>query len=112
VCHRREGGSRFNVRYRDLLSDEVLTPKGLEAALAEYVAFPEDLAAAPVPRRGLPRKGMTAGEVVELLGEPIQSAERAEGKLRVVTRTYRSGDGQVTAEFVEDVLFRYSVTSN
>jgi hypothetical protein len=55
---------------------------------------------------------MTAGEVVELLGEPIQSAERAEGKLRVVTRTYRSGDGQVTAEFVEDVLFRYSVTSN
>ncbi len=27
-------------------------------------------------------------------------------------RTYRSGDGQVSAEFVEDVLFRYSVTSN
>jgi hypothetical protein len=127
---RVEGGSRFNVRYRDLLPGEVLTPKGLEAALGEYVTFPslplntfasseidqpverEDLAAAPVPRSGLPRKGMTAGEVAELLGEPLQSSERAEGKLRVVTRTYRSGDVQVTAEFVEDVLFRYSVTSN
>jgi hypothetical protein len=72
----------------------------------------EDLAAAPAPRSGLPRKGMTTREVEELLGEPVQSSERAEGELRVVTRTYRSGDLQVSAEFVEDVLFRYSVTSN
>ena len=125
---RLEGGSRFNVRYRDVLPDEVLTPKGLEAALAEYVGFPslpvnvasnasdqpaerEDSAAAPVQRGGLPRKGMTASEVESLLGAPVENTERAEGKLRVVTRTYRVGDGQVTAEFVEDVLFRYSVTS-
>ncbi len=127
---RFEGGSRFNVRYRDLLPDVVLTPKGLEGALAEYVTFPslpvntfaptggdprakrDDLGAAPVPGTGLPRKGMTPKEVEELLGAPVQTAERPEGKLRVVTRTYRFGDGQVTAEFVEDVLFRYSVTSN
>lgn len=127
---RLEGGSRFNVRYRDLLPDALLTSKGLEAALGEYVTFPslpvntfasnegdvpverEDLGAAPAPGTGLPRKGMTAKEVGELLGEPVQTSERPEGKLRVVTRTYRSGDGQVTAEFVEDVLFRYSVTSN
>jgi hypothetical protein len=127
---RLQGGSRFNVRYRDLLPDAALTPTGLEAALAEYVTFPslpvntfatsggdgpvghEDLAAAPAPRSGLPRKGMTTREVEELLGEPVQSSERAEGELRVVTRTYRSGDLQVSAEFVEDVLFRYSVTSN
>ena len=55
---------------------------------------------------------MTAREVEALLAEPVEHAERAEGKLRVVTRTYRSGDGQVTAEFVEDVLFRYAVRSN
>jgi hypothetical protein len=127
---RLEGGSRFNVRYRDLLPDVVLTAKGLEGALAEYVTFPslpvntfasnegdvpverEDIGAAPAPGGGLPRKGMTATEVQELLGEPVQTSERPEGKLRVVTRTYRFGDGQVTAEFVEDVLFRYSVTSN
>ncbi len=126
---RLEGGSRFNVRYRDVLPDEVLIPEGLEAALAEYVTFPslpastfessesggpepENLSPAPAPRGGLPRKGMTAKEVEELLGQPVQSSERSEGTLRIITRTYRSEDSRVTAEFVEDVLFRYSVTSN
>lgn len=127
---RLEGGSRFNVRYRDLLPEAVLTPKGLEAALAENVTFPslpvntvasndreepvkrDDLGTAPPPPSGLPRKGMSAREVGDLLGEPVQTSERPEGTLRVVTRTYRSGDGQVSAEFVEDVLVRYSVTSN
>jgi hypothetical protein len=128
---RVEGGSRFNVRYRDRLPDSVLTPEGLQAALAEYVTFPalpvnsavsgdagqpagrEDLGApAPAPPGGLPRKGMTAEEVAALLGAPVESSERPEGKLRVVTRTYRSGDGLITTEFVEDVLFRYSMTSN
>ena len=127
---RLQGGSRFNVRYRDLLPGAVLTPAGLEAVLADYVTFPslpvntlasgggdgpverEDSAAAPGSRSGLPRKGMTTSEVEELLGEPVQSSERAEGELRVVTRTYRSGDVQVSAEFVEDVLFRYSVAPN
>jgi len=127
---RLEGGSRFNVRYRDRLPDEVLTVKGLEAALAEYVTFPslpdnalatnlpgelaqrDDLGAAPLARPGLPRKGMTAKEVEEILGQPVQSSERTEGQLRVVTRSYRSDHGQVTAEFVEDILFRYSVTSD
>jgi hypothetical protein len=50
--------------------------------------------------------------VEEQLGNAVGSSERPEGRLRVVTRIYRVGDGLVTAEFVEDVLFRYSVTSN
>jgi hypothetical protein len=54
---------------------------------------------------------MTVGELDASLGQPLQTAERAEGSLRVITRTYRLGDGRLTAEFVEDVLFRYSVTS-
>lgn len=126
---RIEGGSRFNVRYRDRLPDAALTPKGLEAALAEYVTFPSlpvnvasevptqpvetgDIGATPAPRGGLPRKGMTLSEVEGLLGSALESSERPEGSLRVITRTYRSGDGRVTAEFVEDVLFRYSVRSD
>ena len=34
---RLEGGSRFNVRFRDSLPPSILTPSGLQAALAEYV---------------------------------------------------------------------------
>jgi hypothetical protein len=129
---RFEGGSRFNVRFRDRLPDSVLTPEGLQAALAEYVEFPElpvnsavaspadqpatreDVGAAPVPstRDRLPRKGMTADEVETLLGAPVQSTERPEGALRVITRTYRSTDGVITGEFVEDVLIRFSMTSD
>ncbi len=128
---RLSGGSRFNVRYRGALPPAVLTPQGLEAALAEYIEFPslpvnttastdvtrEDLVPA-APAAGLepagprlPRKGMTVAELEDLLGAPLQTSERPEGTLRVLTRTYRLGDGRVTAEFVEDVLFRYSLTS-
>jgi hypothetical protein len=115
---RRSGGSRFNVRYRDALPAAVLTPEGLEAALAEYVTFSAppavaagaDDSAAPGPR--VPRKGMSVAAMDDLLGAPLQTAERSEGALRVVTRTYRFGDARLSAEFVEDVLFRYSMTSD
>ncbi|HEU5049522.1 MAG TPA: hypothetical protein VFU00_04300, partial [Gemmatimonadales bacterium] len=123
---RLEGGSRFNIRYRDRLPDEALTPAGIEAALAEYVAFGPaappstfaEAAAAPVaaepsrPTARGPRKGMLMPEADEALGPPLKSAERLEGKLKVVTRTYATPDGQVAAEFVEGVLIRYTVTSN
>lgn len=120
---RRSGGSRFNVRYRGALPREVITPQGLEAALAEYVTFPTlptiavaaaDTSAAPAPDptpQG-PRKGMSVASMDQMLGAPITTAERSEGALRIVTRTYRYGDGRLTAEFVEDVLFRYSMTSD
>jgi hypothetical protein len=125
---RLAGGSRFNVRYRGTLPPEVLTPQGLEAALAEYVAFPQFMvqsttavASPPDESRGrgetagpgtrLPHKGMNTTELEELLGDPLHTAERTEGTLRVVTRTYRFGDGRLAAEFVEDVLIRYSMTS-
>ncbi len=55
---------------------------------------------------------MSATEAEAQLGAPLQTAERAEGTLRVVTRTYRSDAGEVSADFVEDVLIRFSITSN
>lgn len=127
---RLDGGSRFNVRYRDQMPGEALTPAGVEAALAEYVSFTpmpvnlsapavtppvtsDPLSSAPAPQRGgIPRKGMSATEAEAQLGAPLQTAERAEGTLRVVTRTYRSDAGEVSADFVEDVLIRFSITSN
>ena len=118
---RLEGGSRFNVRYRDALPASALTPEGLKATLAEYVTFDDEPAAvagmpltnapAPAPAAGMPRKGMSAQEVEALLGAPVDSAERKEGKLTVVTRSYRAPSGRMTAEFVEGVLIRYSITS-
>jgi hypothetical protein len=127
---RLEGGSRFNIRYRDRLPDEALTPKGIEQALAEYVSFSTGATATTLTQasssagarpasvesgraaRGGVRKGMLLREADELLGEPTKSAERAEGKLKVITRTYATPDGQVNAEFVEGVLIRYTMTSN
>ena len=118
---RLEGGSRFNIRYRDALPASALTPEGLKAALAEYVAFDDGPAAvaglpltnapAPAAAPGMPRKGMSAQEVEALLGAPVDSAERKEGRLTVTTRSYRAPAGRMTAEFVEGVLIRYSITS-
>jgi hypothetical protein len=121
---RLEGGSRFNVRFRDALPPEVLTPEGLKAALADYVTFDETDAGpsaalpvtaapapSPLPGAGLPRKGMSVQEVDSLLGSPAASSERLEGKLKVVTRSYRGPSGLVSGEFVEGILIRYTVTS-
>lgn len=123
---RLEGGSRFNIRYRDLLPDEALTVEGVKAALAEYVDFgpaePRELgpmvasASGYLPRLAAaptgPRKGMLLREADELFGRADATAERSEGTLKVVTRTYATDDGKLTAEFVEGVLIRYQATSN
>jgi len=116
---RLQGGSRFNLRYRDRLPDEALTPEGIEAALAEFVSFeparpPDTFAPAEPgrPARGGPRKGMLLQEADEQLGDPVTTSERQEGKLKVITRIYSTSDGRVTAEFVEGVLFRYTMTSD
>jgi hypothetical protein len=123
---RLEGGSRFNIRYRDGVPVSALSPAAVMAALAEYVDFgalrtaagaPPDVRVqiGPQPERprggGLPRKGMLAQEVDVQLGPPATSRERKEGTLRVQTREYSTPDGRITGEFVEGVLIRYTVTS-
>jgi hypothetical protein len=121
---RLEGGSRFNLRYRDGVPQSALTAEAVMQALGEYVSFgettvassasplnsPEKGPAAPASR--LPRKGMLLEEADALLGTPRSTSQRSEGKLRVVTRSYAMDDGRVTAEFVEGVLIRYTVTSD
>ncbi len=125
---RVEGGSRFNLRYRDRLPASALQPEAVEAALNEYVDFGDGPATPamaeggtqPIPvaqqmppaPSGLPRKGMLLQEADALLGTPTKKSERMEGKLKVQTRTYASSHGRVTAEFVEGVLFRYTVSSD
>jgi hypothetical protein len=123
---RLEGGSRFNIRYQNGVPPQALTPDGIKAALASYLEFPGPFASDPPPQglpvetgaatrpltHGMPTKGMLMTEVDQLLGKPDKSTDRMEGKLKVTTRIYRATAGQLTAEFVEGVLIRYSMTSN
>jgi hypothetical protein len=125
---RLEGGSRFNIRYKDGVPATAITPEAIKEALAAYVDFDE---AAPTPSEvasalpvagsvpagkpapgGLPAKGMLLADVDELLGTPQRTSDRMEGRLKVSTRVYPTAAGQVTAEFVEGVLIRFSMTSN
>jgi hypothetical protein len=124
---RLEGGSRFNLRYKNGVSSTALTPDAVKAALAAYVEFPEAPAepapgtaaggdgppppAHPAPG-GLPSKGMLLVDVDQLLGAPRKTSERMEGRLKVSSRVYSTNAGLVTAEFVEGVLIRYTITSN
>jgi hypothetical protein len=118
-----EGGSRFNIRYRDRIPDEALTVQGLKKALAEYVEFdaaepgelgPMVASAGYLPSVAAPsgpRKGMLLREADEVFGRAAVTSERSEGKLQVATRTYSTEDGKLTAEFVEGVMIRYQVSS-
>ncbi len=124
---RLEGGSRFNIRYREGVPPTSLTPRAIKRALAEYVRFDavadSSIAAKPAgmplanpqpspkPTRRL-YKGMLLEHADAALGPAQKSTERMEGKLKVITRTYPSEDGVMTAEFVEGVLFRYTLKSN
>ena len=62
-------------------------------------------------RRDDLHKGMTVDEVDDLLGRPDAISQRSEGSLKVSISTYRTRDRNVTAEFVEGVLIRYTITS-
>ena len=114
---RLEGGSRFNIRYQDQLPADALSPASVMAALAEYVDFgglrsePEDQGQAVSPRSGLLRKGMMLQDVNAMVGNPLNMRQRKEGTLNVQTAQYSTADGRITADFVEGVLVRYTITS-
>lgn len=115
---RLEGGSRFNIRYQDQLPGDALSPASVMAALADYVDFGEfrsepggagqTVASA---RSGLLRKGMMLQDVNAMVGSPANMRQRKEGTLNVQTAQYATADGRITADFVEGVLVRYTITS-
>ncbi len=115
---RLEGGSRFNLRYKNGVPAAALTPEAVMRALAEYVDFStmeesaqDEPAQQDAPRDGELRKGLTVEQVDDLLGRPESIAQRNEGTLKVSTSTYVSSDRRVVAEFVEGVLIRFTISS-
>lgn len=112
---RAESGSRFNVRYRNGIPGDALTPDGLMRALAQYVDFGSASGVASSgsgsgkPYASL-RKGLLLDEVEALLGPAATASETKEGTLTVLKRTYRKDGQKISASFVNEVLIDFAIT--
>jgi len=112
---RLRGGSRFNLRYEDRVPAG-MRPEDLMAALAEYVDFAgrTDARDDVMPPQGdisMVRKGLSRADAERAFGKPATSSERREGGITILTLVFDVGDQRVSAEFIEDVLVRYTITS-
>jgi hypothetical protein len=93
-----------------------MRPEDVVSALAEYVDFngPEARSSALPPPMGdvsMVRKGLSRGETERLFGAPASSSERREGGLAVTTVVFNVRDQRISADFVDDVLIRYTIMS-
>ncbi len=126
---RLEGGSRFNIRYKDGVPATAITPEAIKQALAAYVDFDEPAARthrshhrrcrwrdrsrsesrgpADFPPRACSRPTSTSCWARR---RRPPTAWKAASRSRPAST--RPPPGQVTAEFVEGVLIRFSMTSN
>jgi hypothetical protein len=114
AAERRDGGSRFNVYFPGTAAREA-TPEAVMAALAGYVDFALMRGAAVEPSARLDTsvlwKGMPRADVEYAFGAPLQSAEHRVGDFSGATVVFADSTQRVTAEFVEDVLVRYSAAT-
>ena len=111
AVERLRAGSRFNLRYEDAVPAG-LTPEDVMALLRPYIDFSgEPRAAEPAPFIDGIRKGMLRADVERMLGSPQDSSQRREGVLSVVTLVFVRNGERISAEFVEDVLIRYTISS-
>src|SRR5713226_6598198 len=123
IAERRlRGGSRFNLRYDDRVPTGIRA-EDMIAALGDYVDF-GSLAPAPprVMRDDAPppapsgditllRKGMTRADAERAFGRPAETSERTDGGLAITTLVFVVADQRISADFVEDVLVRYTISS-
>jgi hypothetical protein len=110
---RLRGGSRFNIRYKDRVPPGVHA-EDIMTALGEYVDFKAAAPAAvnlPPIEPARVRKGMLRADAEKMYGRPEKSSQKTLGEFTVVTLVFVSGEQRITADFVEDVLVRYSIAS-
>jgi hypothetical protein len=120
---RLRGGSRFNLKFESIVPAGY-RPEHMMASLAEYVDFsnaapdirmppppPDPRQMDPVDDAPMPKKGMTRGEAERAFGKAVDSSDRREGSLVVTTLVFVRGDQRISADFVDGILVRYSITS-
>jgi len=126
---RAESGSRFNVRYRNGIPADALTPDGLMRTLSQYVdfgtaggavssgggssgtqgnAYSSGGGSRPAPTSI--RKGLLLEEVESILGPAATASEAKEGTLTVLKRSYRKDGQKISASFVNGVLIDFAIT--
>jgi hypothetical protein len=113
AADRLRGGSRFNIRYKDRVPPGVHV-EDVRTALAEFVDFRGAAPAAvnlPPLEPARVRKGMLRADAEKLYGRPEKTSQKTFGEFTVVTLVFLSGEQRITADFVEDVLVRYSIAS-
>jgi hypothetical protein len=124
---RRKGGSRFNVRYHGSVP-EGIKPEEVMAALADVVDFSSlGYRPDPVARRrdadddrdafdtsddaAAIHRGMSRADLEKAFGRPVSEKPHREGALTVTTLKFAQGNRAIVADFVEDVLVRFSISS-
>jgi hypothetical protein len=121
-ARREQGGSRFNLHYGSNVTPADLTPENIMAALSRVVRFSdldtvsdnETSSAGPsAPQGGISalKKGMSRTDVEQILGSPASMKESTEGSMNLLTCTYRQGNVLVTAVYYDEILLRYTITS-
>ncbi|MEW6129689.1 MAG: hypothetical protein AB1757_21800 [Acidobacteriota bacterium] len=120
-------GSRFTIRY-EKNSVAPLTPESIIEALQQFVEFPpQSFGAMATGGRNQNttsreviadnqaivriRKGMTRRDVERILGSPTKVLNRTEAGVKISSRTYSTDEVIVQAEFADDILIRFTITS-
>jgi len=123
---RLRSGSRFNLHHPNGVPPSLTTPEAIMSALDEFVDFsrtgpprgaqqslstrPPDPTTAVADASSL-RKGMSEQEVDRLLGAPQSRKISDAAGLPLVNATYELPASTVTAQFVNGVLAKFTISS-
>lgn len=115
---RARSGSRFNLRYKDGVPEDAATVESVMAALSGLARLDNGGAAGPLSAPRAPagnpmalRKGLTEGEVLDLVGPPAERSEDAAAGLTIVNARYELEGSILHAKFAEGVLVSWTMES-
>lgn len=111
------GNAFLNVWYPDKsLNTTIPAPEELLQILGAYIDFGRgspsrnlQLSATPSVAATKLKKGMTPGQVLNLLGAPRQSREHLEEGVKVVTNTFQSAQESIEVDFVKNAVVDFRI---